>query len=66
MRRYATFAEVEVALQPFVAAASQLVGRDITIGRTERLAAHIGNPERQLRVIHVAGTSGKTSTSMMI
>ncbi|MEO6177952.1 MAG: folylpolyglutamate synthase/dihydrofolate synthase family protein [Flavobacterium circumlabens] len=30
------------------------------------LAAHLGNPERQLKCIHVAGTNGKGSTSHML
>lgn len=30
------------------------------------LAEHLGNPERQLRCIHVAGTNGKGSTSHML
>lgn len=29
----------------------------------EALMAHLGNPEKKLRVVHVAGTSGKTSTA---
>lgn len=30
------------------------------------LLDHLGNPERSYRIIHVAGTSGKTSTSYLI
>ncbi|MCL6258805.1 bifunctional folylpolyglutamate synthase/dihydrofolate synthase [Aquiflexum sp. TKW24L] len=30
---------------------------------TEALCAHLGNPERELKCIHVAGTNGKGSTS---
>lgn len=30
------------------------------------LAAHLGNPEKQLRCIHIAGTNGKGSTSSML
>jgi len=33
---------------------------------TLRLMAHIGNPHEHLRVIHVAGTNGKGSTSHLI
>lgn len=36
---------------------------DLTLGRTERLLAKLGNPERKLPpLIHVAGTNGKGST----
>ena len=34
--------------------------------RMQKLMASLGNPQNDLRVIHVAGTSGKTSTSYMI
>jgi dihydrofolate synthase/folylpolyglutamate synthase len=37
---------------------------DLTVGRTERLLAALGHPERHLPpVIHVAGTNGKGSTT---
>lgn len=38
--------------------------KDLT--NTILLSAHLGNPEKQLRCIHVAGTNGKGSTSSMI
>lgn len=31
-----------------------------------RLLAHLGNPQERLRVVHVAGTSGKTSTAYYV
>ncbi|RSK39495.1 bifunctional folylpolyglutamate synthase/dihydrofolate synthase [Hymenobacter perfusus] len=34
--------------------------------RTEQLAAAMGNPERQLRCVHVAGTNGKGSSSNLL
>ncbi|SHE48008.1 dihydrofolate synthase / folylpolyglutamate synthase [Seinonella peptonophila] len=34
--------------------------------RVEWLLERIGNPQRRLRIIHIAGTNGKGSTSMMI
>lgn len=34
-----------------------------TIGK---LAAYVGNPQNKVRVVHIAGTSGKTSTSYYI
>ncbi len=33
---------------------------------TCRLMAHLGNPERQFRSVHIAGTNGKGSTSHLI
>ncbi len=61
-----TLSEVNAALRPYNAVSKRTVGKHITLGRTERLMAHLGNPEKSLRVIHVAGTSGKTSTSYFI
>ena len=61
-----TLREVEDALRPFVEIAAQTTGESITIARTERLAAYLGNPEKELKIIHVAGTSGKTSTCYAI
>jgi len=41
---------------------------DIRVGleRTEKLAAAVGNPERGLRFLHLAGTNGKGSTGAML
>jgi dihydrofolate synthase/folylpolyglutamate synthase len=40
---------------------------DLTLDRTHRLLAALGNPERHLPpVIHIAGTNGKGSTQAMI
>lgn len=38
--------------------------KDIT--NTVLLASHLGNPEKQLKCIHVAGTNGKGSTSHLL
>ena len=36
------------------------------LGRTQELLARMGNPEKKLRFIHVAGTNGKGSTAAML
>ncbi|NPV90179.1 MAG: bifunctional folylpolyglutamate synthase/dihydrofolate synthase [Firmicutes bacterium] len=41
-------------------------GINLGLSRMERLLGFLGNPERGLRCIHVAGTNGKGSTSAMI
>lgn len=61
-----TISEVYEALRPYDAVSKHTVGKHITLGRTERLMAHAGNPEQKLRVVHIAGTSGKTSTTYYI
>lgn len=64
--RYRSLAQVEEALEPYVAIAGQMTGKQLTIGRTLQLARHVGSPEDELKVVHVAGTSGKTSTCYYI
>ncbi len=36
------------------------------LGRTQELLARIGNPEKKLKFIHIAGTNGKGSTASML
>ena len=36
------------------------------LGRTKELLSSIGNPEKKLRFVHVAGTNGKGSTAAML
>lgn len=44
----------------------QMFGANFGLERAEKLAALAGNPEKQLRFIHVAGTNGKGSTCAML
>lgn len=39
---------------------------ELRLGRMRRLLRGLGDPQRRLRIIHVAGTKGKGSTSVMI
>ena len=41
-------------------------GMNFGLGRIEELLKRLGNPEERLRVVHVGGTNGKGSTTMMI
>ncbi len=59
-------AEARAALEAYYGITEKVMGKDITVERMKRLMTHLGNPERQLRVVHVAGTSGKTSTTYYI
>jgi dihydrofolate synthase/folylpolyglutamate synthase len=36
------------------------------LGNTIELSAHVGNPERKFKSVHIAGTNGKGSTSHML
>ena len=51
------------ALLPFVPLVAQLTGKDTTLTRIRPLMQLLGNPQDKLRFIHIAGTSGKTSTA---
>src|SRR5215203_4962192 len=44
----------------------RLFGAKFGLENTRRLAALAGNPQNQLRFIHVAGTNGKGSTCAML
>lgn len=58
--------EVQKRLRPYMPLASKLLGKDLTLERMVPLMNLIGNPQKKLRVVHVAGTSGKTSTCYYI
>lgn len=40
-------------------------GGGATLDRIRRLMAALGDPQKQLRVVHIAGTNGKGSVSAM-
>jgi len=61
--RLQTLHDAEVALRPYVPLVAQLTGSDTTLDRIKPLMDLLGNPEQKLKIIHIAGTSGKTSTS---
>jgi dihydrofolate synthase/folylpolyglutamate synthase len=47
----------------YVAATDIFVKGDQKLTRMQKLMDFLGNPEKKLKLLHVAGTSGKTSTS---
>lgn len=61
-----TIQEANTALQPYVPLVSQLTGKDTTLTRIAPLMTVLGNPQDKLKVIHIAGTSGKTSTAYFL
>lgn len=42
------------------------VGSKLGLERTQELLAKLGNPEKELKFIHIAGTNGKGSTAAML
>lgn len=59
MRAITDFAQAQSVLRPLYD--NHRTKYDLTVMR--RLMDYLGNPQEKLRVIHVAGTSGKTSTA---
>jgi len=66
MRRIETLDEAEKVLSKYRPKARDILGKDISLDRMRIIMRAIGNPEKSLKVIHIAGTSGKTSTSYFI
>lgn len=55
--------EIEVVLARYVPLAQATAGKDITLERMVPVMAALGNPQERLKIVHIAGTSGKTSTA---
>lgn len=58
--------QAEKVLQRYVPNVSKLTGDSLSPERMFILLDLLGNPEDKLKVIHIAGTSGKTSTAYFI
>lgn len=59
MPQIRNFSEAQDALRPFY----DNISTSYTLEVITALMEHVGNPQNNLRVLHVAGTSGKTSTA---
>ncbi len=58
-----TLAEARRALEEFYSLTNRPKGQAYTLDHMRSLLAAVGNPQDSLHAIHVAGTSGKTSTA---
>lgn len=56
--------DYEEALQ-YIHSASRFKG-ELTLRRMERLCALLGEPQKKMKLVHVAGTNGKGSTAALI
>jgi len=56
----------ESILQSYVANVAKFSGDNMSLDRMWPLLDIVGNPQKKLRVVHVAGTSGKTSSAYFI
>lgn len=61
-----TILEVQSYLNNLHSRNSAQVGKDMTLQRMWPLLQKVGNPQDSLKVIHIAGTSGKTSTAYYV
>lgn len=57
-----TFADIEAALEPFIPRRTTM-SEAYTLERITKLMTALGNPQEKYPIIHIAGTSGKTSTA---
>ncbi|MCA9324214.1 hypothetical protein KC992_03900 [Candidatus Saccharibacteria bacterium] len=61
-----TIAEAEQFLARFYPKAQTTTGKNVTVERMWPLLEKVGNPQDRLKVVHIAGTSGKTSTTYFV
>ena len=61
-----SFEELDTKMVPYIRLIKELTGKDTVLDRIIPLMKILGNPENKIKTIHIAGTSGKTSTSYYI
>lgn len=66
MQSIHTVAEAEAVLQKYVPKVATYTGDDMSLVRMWPLLELVGNPQDSLIAIHIAGTSGKTSTAYFV
>lgn len=58
--------DIEKLLQPYVSLVSKYGADGKSTERVEKILTFLGKPQEKLKIIHIAGTSGKTSTAYYI
>lgn len=66
MTEQKTIQQIEDLLRPYVPLVAQILGKTVNLDRMIPLLELAGNPHKKLKVVHVAGTSGKTSTCYFV
>ena len=61
--KLSSFSDANKVLSSFVPPARKFRAAVLSLNTMRQLLAALGNPQEQYKVIHVAGTSGKTSTA---
>ncbi len=66
--QYAAYKHAQEYLEalPQQVFAPRHVQPELSLERTRRLLAHVGNPEKNFQYVHVTGTSGKGTVSTMV
>lgn len=65
MSHLKTFADINEALKVYIPSA-QKQSSAYTLERMQKVMEYLGHPQHKYKVIHIAGTSGKTSTAYYI
>ena len=65
MTSISSFTEAHAALRPYIEL-NTTAERAYTLERMKDFMEKLGNPQNNFKIIHVAGTSGKTSTSYYV
>ncbi len=58
--------DAEMELAKYIPQARELLGKDLSLERMQPMLDLLDHPENKLKIVHVAGTSGKTSTTYYI
>ncbi len=58
--------EANQILMGYVPLSKEITGKNMTLARMMPLLEKVGNPHQKLKIVHLAGTSGKTSTAYYI
>ncbi|MBA2279134.1 hypothetical protein H0V99_01695 [Candidatus Saccharibacteria bacterium] len=66
MTHIKNFDDINQTLTKYVPLSKEITGKNITLDRMRPMMEALGNPQRRLKIVHIAGTSGKTSTSYYI
>jgi dihydrofolate synthase/folylpolyglutamate synthase len=57
---------VNAVLAPYISKSARLTEKGLKLERVTNLLEAAGNPHEKLKIVHIAGTSGKTSTSYYV
>lgn len=65
MQPITSFDDVKRVLEPYILVQNTMTGA-YSLSRVKQFMSSIGNPQLKYKIVHVAGTSGKTSTAYYV